>query len=335
MEYKEKLISIIIPVYNVAKYLPDCLLSLDRQDFADDVEVLLVDDGSTDDSLEICEEKARRDNHYRVFHHDNHGVAYTRNRGLQLANGKYIAWIDPDDYITNDWYSSIRELLKNGLDLLYFDYYILLANKSRPMFYDDSSRMISREELFYELSIGDKIQSHLVTKIMPKVYYFGDKTFNNEFSFCEDYEALARILEKVENIFYLHKPLYIYRQRTGSIVNVDGEKRLQNSWLSITLIKDRYDYINSMGFEASGLGYMMAYYKFCYRYQIFDNKNDLWDLRYQSVIKELKKCFFTLLKTPRMSYRNKLRLILVIFGACGKVHFLKRKLKNILLRESR
>ena len=331
MENREKLISIIIPVYNVEPYLSDCLSSLDRQNFADDVEILLLDDGSKDDSLALCEEKARQDKHYRVYHHDNHGVAFTRNRGLQMAMGKYIAWIDPDDYIADDWYASIKECLGKGYDFLCFDYYICDYNTSRTILYDEFSRMISREELFRELAIGDKMQSHLVTKIMTKDYYFGDKTFNNEFSFCEDYEAMVRIAKKAKKIFYLHKPLYIYRQRVGSIVSADGEKRLENRWLYINLTKDRYDTIKSMGVEISDLGCMIANFEFCYWYQILGIKSDLWNLRYQSAVKILKKNIISLMTNSRLSYRNKILLLLVVLGVGGKVNYIRVKIKERLL----
>lgn len=328
MKYNEKLISIIIPVYNVEKYLLDCLASLDRQNFTDDVEILLLDDGSTDDSLSLCKKKANQDNRYYVYHHDNRGVAYTRNRGLQLAKGRYIAWIDPDDYIVDDWYASIKKCLEKKCDLIFFDYYIYKENKSKMIFYDKYSRMISREELFCELAIGDKMQSHLVTKIMPKSYYFGEKTFNNKLSYCEDYEAMVRIMEKAEKIFYFHKPLYVYRQREGSIVNANNEKILSNRWISIKFTKDRYEYIKSMGVAIQNLGYMIACFKFCYCYQILGIRNDLWRGRYRFVMKKLRKNFIPLLLNSRFSCRKKLILILVLLGVGGKIYNFKLNLKD-------
>ncbi len=95
-------ISIVIPVYNVEKYLPQCIESIIRQTFTD-FELILVDDGSTDNSLKICKEYAARDSRITVFHQENLGVSRARNYGLKLAQGEWITFVDSDDWIDNDF----------------------------------------------------------------------------------------------------------------------------------------------------------------------------------------------------------------------------------------
>lgn len=90
------LLSIIIPVYNVEKYIKMCLDSLLRQKTTD-IEFICIDDGSTDDSGIICEQYAKKDKRFRIFHKKNEGVSSARNLGLKMAKGEYIAWVDPDD----------------------------------------------------------------------------------------------------------------------------------------------------------------------------------------------------------------------------------------------
>ena len=108
MDKNNMLLSIIMPIYNMEQYLPECLASLDKQGFGDEVEILLVDDGSTDRSLKICKNAAVNNACYKVVHQENAGVAAARNTGLAHAVGKYIAWVDPDDYVLDDYYAEIR-----------------------------------------------------------------------------------------------------------------------------------------------------------------------------------------------------------------------------------
>lgn len=100
MEYP--LISIIVPVYNVENYIDKCLQSILNQSY-ENLEVLLIDDGSVDHSGEICDDYARMDKRIRVFHQINKGVSSARNKGLELSAGKYIVFIDADDYVKPDY----------------------------------------------------------------------------------------------------------------------------------------------------------------------------------------------------------------------------------------
>lgn len=115
-------ISIIIPVYNVEKYLGKCLDSILAQALPN-FELFLVDDGSTDNSGEICEEYAEKDNRLKVFHQKNHGVSITRQRALNMATTEYVAFIDPDDYIEEDYLEKLYEsALETKADLVWCDY---------------------------------------------------------------------------------------------------------------------------------------------------------------------------------------------------------------------
>lgn len=103
---KKPVISVIVPVYNSEKYLPDCLESILGQTFGD-FELLLIDDGSQDNSGSICDKYASRDSRVHVFHRDNGGVSSARNFGLENARGEWIAFIDSDDFIVNDTFEKI------------------------------------------------------------------------------------------------------------------------------------------------------------------------------------------------------------------------------------
>lgn len=110
--------SIIIPVYNVEQYLRVCLDSIAAQTIGD-FEAILIDDGSSDASGEICDEYAKDDNRFSVFHQKNQGVSAARNKGLELANGKYIVFVDSDDYIESTFLDIMCHEMK-GFDLLFY-----------------------------------------------------------------------------------------------------------------------------------------------------------------------------------------------------------------------
>ena len=115
------LLSVIIPVYNVQDYIGECFESIIMQN-TDCMEVICIDDGSTDDSGKICDEYAKKNANIIVVHQENKGVAAARNLGLKLASGEYIAWIDPDDYISENWFEIISVKLENSIDIVFCDY---------------------------------------------------------------------------------------------------------------------------------------------------------------------------------------------------------------------
>ena len=109
----KNLISVIIPVYNVAAYLPECLDSLLSQDYAG-LEVILIDDGSTDDSGAVCDRYAQQDSRIRVIHQKNGGAAAAKNAGLRVATGKYLSFVDSDDYLEPGAYSYMLSVLQQS-----------------------------------------------------------------------------------------------------------------------------------------------------------------------------------------------------------------------------
>lgn len=112
MKYKE-LVSIIVPIYNVEKYIEKCIKSIMQQNYSN-IEIILVNDGSEDKSAEIINELSKKDDRIVVIHKENEGVSSARNAGLQLAKGQYIMFVDGDDYVDNDYVDYFVELLKTS-----------------------------------------------------------------------------------------------------------------------------------------------------------------------------------------------------------------------------
>ena len=113
------LITIIIPIYNRAKTLPECLDSIINQEHSE-FECLLIDDGSHDDSLKVCNDYADKDSRFRVFHKTNGGVGSARNLGLENATGEWVAFVDSDDWLESNAYEQMMsELQKKDLDVVF------------------------------------------------------------------------------------------------------------------------------------------------------------------------------------------------------------------------
>lgn len=106
-------VSIIVPIYNMEKYLGRCIDSILVQTHTN-IEVILVDDGSTDSSPQVCDDYAKRDPRIKVIHKSNGGLSSARNAGLDIATGDYIGFVDSDDYISTDMYKVLAERLDNS-----------------------------------------------------------------------------------------------------------------------------------------------------------------------------------------------------------------------------
>lgn len=289
-----KLLSVIIPIYNMGKYLSECLTSLQRQNFGSEVEILLLDDGSTDSSSLICDRIANVDTHFRVFHQENRGVAATRNRGLDEATGKYIAWVDPDDYITDDWWQVLYPVLAQNPDIVYFDMKLLKDGKFKEMHFDKKSRIIGRDEWLNELANGNRIMSHLWSKVFLRTLFKQGREkirFNEYMSCYEDYQALHRITWPVRECVYLHNCLYIYRQVSNSIVH-DSEQVLLNAWLGIEVCKERRNFYRMKNMDISDFCVLYAKFKFCITYRkeiLYRNVSSEMQKTYDSCLTELMK----------------------------------------------
>ena len=128
MKNLKPLVSVIIPVYNMEEYLHNCIKSILRQTYSN-FEILLIDDGSTDQSKSLCINWEKRDNRIRFFYHDNHGVSYTRNRGLKESRGEYIIFIDADDIVFEKYIEMMLKPYENyNIDLSMLSYFCFYEN---------------------------------------------------------------------------------------------------------------------------------------------------------------------------------------------------------------
>ena len=228
---KEKvLISVIVTVYNTADYLLKCLGSLGAQTFKE-IEIICIDDGSTDNSLDILKKFHDFDNRFKVINQKHQGVSVARNVGLKEASGKYIAFVDSDDFVSPTMLSILyKTISKYKTDAVIFNYYDCWDNNYSDVHQNFSDFLISNEEEFLEyLLMDEKIHNYLCFRLYKRELFSGfefpkDKVF-------EDIYLSIHLIGKMKSIYYLDEPLYFYYHRRDSITND----------LSISNIQDAID----------------------------------------------------------------------------------------------
>ena len=209
-------ISVIVPVYNVEKYLHRCVDSILAQTYQN-IEIILVDDGSTDNSSLICDEYEKQDSRVKVIHKVNGGLSSARNAGIEAATGDYIGFIDSDDYITEDMYlclySRIKEDCSSIANCMYvraFDSGETIPSKVPHTTDEDILSQDYLEELL--LHIGDV---SVCTKLFPRKL-IGDLRFDVGKS-NEDLLFMIQILKNIQGIKFVGKLGYYYYVRENSI----------------------------------------------------------------------------------------------------------------------
>ena len=239
------LITIIVPVYNIEKYLSDCIESLVNQTYKN-VEIILVDDGSKDGSVEICDRAALNDSRVKVLHKQNGGLSSARNAGLKAATGDYIMFVDGDDYLSLNAVEFLIDLIKeNPVDLIQFDY--LETEKEYSQNIDNDifvpEIIANTKEMFEKLYAIGGAAASACTK------FYKRELFKN-LSFCEgiiheDEYFTTRLLQNVKNVMYIGNKLYYYVMRQNSIVKSGfSPKRFD----SLLVSSDRMETLEKSGY---------------------------------------------------------------------------------------
>lgn len=212
------LISIIIPVFNVEEYLRKCIESVINQSISN-FELILIDDGSEDNSGYICDEFASLDNRIKVIHNTNKGVSYARNCGLDIAKGKYICFGDSDDIFSEFFLEKMVKTIENlHCDMVICGYFYKKENYSKDIFKRGNSRFISKEELCERIFLNNEIGGFVWNKLI-KADIAKKIRFNEGLEICEDTYYLMNMLPQINNIYYICEPLYHYLIRKDSAVN--------------------------------------------------------------------------------------------------------------------
>lgn len=212
--------SVIVPVYNVEKYLAQCLDSILSQSFKD-YELIVVDDGSKDNSGKICDEYAEKDSRVKVIHKINGGLSDARNAGTKAAQGEYIVYIDSDDYVLSDSFLKTLYDNLNGADILLYKH---------QKFFDGNSDMLPCNYSYSNITVDDKYVEKLKKLVEGDAFYgmAWIKTFkrslavDNNIMFekgllGEDMEWNYHLITNANSLSVVDEPFIAYRQRANSI----------------------------------------------------------------------------------------------------------------------
>ncbi len=214
---KNELVSIIIPIYKVEKYLNKCINSIVNQTYSN-IEIILIDDGSPDRCPFICDEWGKKDSRIKVLHKKNGGLSDARNFGIEQCKGDYIVFIDSDDYIEKNMIETLYlAITEDKSDIAICDYQIVEKGKNLLHKFSNKRFIVKDNKfdyLYNEYSCVTVVAWNKIYKreIFEKIRYPFGKIHEDEFIICD-------ILQKANIISYVLEPLYYYVQRENSIMN--------------------------------------------------------------------------------------------------------------------
>lgn len=226
------ILSVIIPVFNVASYLDECLTSVTKQDYQD-IEIICVDDGSTDDSGLILDTWGKRDNRIVVIHQKNQGVSSARNSGLRCAKGDFITFVDADDKVRHDIYTtSLKTMIEHCLDTFIFAFETFPKNKVETTGFI-TNEVLSHHQLF---DSNPRIQTKNSLCFNWRFVFRANVLKNNQLLFDENIAIGEDMIYNIDAICHSHrimvtdKPLYLYRKNNpNSAMSKNFKPKLEES----------------------------------------------------------------------------------------------------------
>lgn len=306
----KELITIIIPIYNVEKYIHKCIDSIINQTYKN-LEIILVDDGSPDNCGKICDEYAKKDRRIKVIHKENGGISDARNFALDIFKGEYVAFLDSDDYVSTDYIEYMYTLLRNNDSTMSICGVQVVnnSNKKYNQYETIKTKIYNKEQAFENLLYSEGIEVSVNAKLYPREFW-------NETRFpigekYEDIAVIAEIINKAEKIAFGNKKCYYYLTRQGSISR-NGFNKGELDY--IKNVKKMLECIekNTTGIEDAILRYNI-YSKFrTLRILLFSKVKD--NKLQEQLIMEIKKDCKLVYKNSRTPKRDKLAIILLKLG---------------------
>lgn len=317
-------ISIIVPIYKVEKYIDRCIISILNQTHKN-IEVILVNDGSPDNCGKICDEYAKKDCRIKVIHKANGGLSDARNSGLDIATGKYIGFVDSDDYIASDMYENLLSgIINNSTDISMCGRYDVYDDKIKESFSSCGFIKWSNNEAIRNLLLWKNIDSAAWDKLYDR------KLFNNiRFPFGkynEDVFIMCNIIHRSNGITHIGKPKYYYNHRDNSITTEKFSKRkmdlIDANTTVLDLIKKEYPYLleEAYSFYYKGFIYLLLAIS-------SSNQTDVFKEDYVYMKNILRRNFMQVIKNQYIGRRNKRNSILILTNTYFMMKIMKEYVK--------
>lgn len=316
------LISVIVPIYKVEKYMDKCIDSIVRQTYKN-LEILLIDDGSPDGCPRICDEWEKKDSRIIVIHKENGGLSSARNIGLDHCHGQYVSFVDSDDWIDERFIEVLYEgIIDNEVDISVVGVWRVYPDKKISPTENMATRIFSKEETVYSYLY---FKNNLVGGVADKLFrteLFNDIRFPMGIT-SEDRYAWALICNKIRKLYFNPEPLYYYVCREGSITN---SKLNKNTFDVIKITEMVCDYLMSTGFQdmaAIDFFRMKAYLDTLYKMLTINAPNNL----IEEYKKKTRSFFGKVMQNKRVSLHFKIKYFCYCFFP-KKYEYLKNRVKR-------
>lgn len=301
-------LSVIIPVYNSENYLSDCLNSVINQTY-NNLEILLINDGSTDKSIEICNSFAESDNRIIIIDKKNGGQSSARNVGLNHSTGDYITFVDSDDTISTDlFYENLLILKKdNSIDVIQYCRHINYGSRSSKLIASNKISIKSKIELF-KMWLEFKIISWMVWDKIYKKEIFNNLRFEEGMVYEDNY-MIADVLSKINHLFISDKGVYNYHSRLNSTTTSSQslKKELDTQKVSLHILEKLSEFKNNKKAKVIMLSRIFnVYQSLYYNYKFQISINSLF-------INEFNKLNYIDFLKSNLPLLQKLKLILAKF----------------------
>lgn len=216
----EPLISIIVPVYNTEKYLEECIDSIRSQTYQN-IEIVLIDDGSSDRSSLICDEYAKKDSRIKLLHKENGGLCSSRNVGIGMASGEFLTFVDCDDKITDRMVEELYQVyLLTGCDIIQCKTYAFLRDEKYERKESGKFQVLDKREGCMRLLDAKNKECGVTMAKLYKKKVFAGIAFPEEIRYADDISTVYRIFWNADRIAFTESTGYLYRsQRPGSIMH--------------------------------------------------------------------------------------------------------------------
>ena len=305
-----ELISIIIPVYNVEKYLDRCIKSVINQTYKN-IEIILIDDGSTDKSLDICYNYLEQDNRIKVFHKENGGLSSARNYGINSSNGKYLTFIDSDDDIEKDYIEYLYNLIKKYGTKMSICSYSVIKNNITNFGLNLDEKLLSTEECLDNLLCENGFTVSACAKMYDKNLFKNIKYPLNKL--CEDNGTTYKLIMQCKNIAYGNESKYNYYINDNSITTSNFNLRKMDL---IELVDVMCDDIMK---EYPNLIYSVEKKKINSRFSILrqileSQNNNEYNYIQKEIIKFLKNKKKEIFENPKCDKKDKVAIILLLIN---------------------
>lgn len=325
-------LSIIVPVYNTEKYIRQCIDSILNQEFQN-FELLLIDDGSTDLSGDICDEYANKDNRIVVFHKSNGGQSSARNIGIDNAKGNYIGFVDSDDWIHKDMYAKLlKKSIETNSEIVACNISLMLKNGTFRK-YSGASENYQYDKIsaMKEVFRNQNLTFSPCNKIYKKTLF--DNLRFNEKIILEDKDLSYQLIDKCYRVYYLHEAYYYYRYNQDSTLRSKFNlKRIDEYYVQ----KKMYEYYLKKYPSFSHSVYKNVFETGTYLFSNIIAEKEYNQTDYLFLIEFDKDILRQILIEDIISLRDKIKIIMFIImpKILMSILALKCKLRKSLLRTS-